>query len=142
MPVIQHRHDPRSSLGPAIAKAIGHMLNELTGRGPTTARAYVSEELISVVLSDSLTTGERSLCRSGAGDLVLSLRSAYQEALAPALTLAVETLSGQTVLAFLSANHLDPDIAIESFVMVPRSAAPADAEAAGTRPGEVVVPSS
>jgi hypothetical protein len=31
----------------------------------------------------------------------------------------VELLSGQRVVAFLSANHLNPDIAIESFVMAP-----------------------
>jgi uncharacterized protein YbcI len=109
-------------MGPAIAKATGHLLNEFTGRGPTTARTYVSDELISVVLSDTMTAGERSLFRKGDAHLVLALRRAYQQAMAPSLITAVEALSGRQVIAFLSANHLDPDIAVESFVMVPAAA--------------------
>jgi hypothetical protein len=35
------------------------------------------------------------------------------------LTAAVEHFSGRRVLAFLSANHVDPDLAVESFVLVP-----------------------
>jgi uncharacterized protein YbcI len=29
----------------------------------------------------------------------------------------VEEITGRTVIAFLSDNHLDPDIAVESFVL-------------------------
>jgi uncharacterized protein YbcI len=125
MPETQHA--VRSPIGPAIAKATGHLLNEFTGRGPTTARTYVSDELISVVLNDTMTAGERSLFRDGDADLVLELRKAYQDAMGPELIAAVEALSGQRVIAFLSANHLDPDIAIESFVLVP----PGDTDDAG-----------
>jgi hypothetical protein len=32
----------------------------------------------------------------------------------------VEELTGRKVLAFLSDNHLDPDVAVESFVLSPR----------------------
>ena len=31
------------------------------------------------------------------------------------------TITGRTVLAFLSDNHMDPDIAVESFVLVPQN---------------------
>jgi uncharacterized protein YbcI len=122
MPDTERGHALRTPVGPAIAKATGHLLNEFTGRGPTMAHAYVSDELISVVLNDSMTAGERSLLRDGGGGLVLALRKAYQEAMGPALIAAVEALSGQRVIAFLSANHLDPDIAVESFVLVPPAA--------------------
>jgi hypothetical protein len=43
---------------------------------------------------------------------------------------AVEQLSGRSTTAFLSANHVDPDIAIESFVLVPRAAEEAGVEEA------------
>ena len=32
---------------------------------------------------------------------------------------AVERLSGRSVYAFLSDNHIDPDIAVETFVLAP-----------------------
>ena len=44
------------------------------------------------------------------------------------LSAGVEEITGRQVIAFLSANHIDPDIAIESFMLDP-------AETDGTRPG-------
>jgi hypothetical protein len=32
---------------------------------------------------------------------------------------AVETISGRRVLAFMSNNHIDPDLAVELFVLEP-----------------------
>lgn len=96
-------------------------MSEYTGRGPTRARTYVTEELISVVLRDTLTQGERSLIADGKIELVLAARKAYQEAMKTDIIAAIERLSGRKVLAFLSDNHIEPDIAIESFVLEPRS---------------------
>jgi uncharacterized protein YbcI len=110
-----------SAFGGAVMRSISNaavrLLSEYTGRGPTKARTYVNDDLISIVLKDTMTTGERGLCRRGKGELVLSVRRAYQDTMGPALIAAVELNSGRRVLAFLSANHLDPDVAVESFVM-------------------------
>jgi uncharacterized protein YbcI len=101
----------------SISNAAVRLLSEYTGRGPTKARTYVNDDLITIVLKDTMTTGERSLSRRGKGELVLSVRKAYQDTMGPALIAAVELNSGRRVLAFLSANHLEPDVAVESFVM-------------------------
>jgi uncharacterized protein YbcI len=124
-----HDHSPTESLAAAISNATVHVLSEYTGRGPTRARTYISGDLITVVLRDTLTKGEISLQRSGRAELVLANRKAYQEAMGAELVAAVERLSGRTVEAFLSDNHIDPDIAVESFVMVAVAKEPA-AEAA------------
>jgi uncharacterized protein YbcI len=107
-----------------IANAIVKLLHEYTGRGPTKARAYIHDDLITVVLQDSLTMGERSLIREGRTDVVLASRSAFQEVMGPQMIVAVERHTGRSVRAFMSANHLDPDVAVETFLM-----APADGEA-------------
>jgi uncharacterized protein YbcI len=61
---------------------------------------------------------------------VLAARKAYQEAMKEDLITAVEPLSGRKVLAFLSDNHIKPGVAVESFVLEPRSGgAPDDLEA-------------
>jgi uncharacterized protein YbcI len=108
------------SIAAAISNATVRLLSEYTGRGPTKARTYINENLITVVLQDTLTTGERSLVNNGETDLVLANRKAYQNTMAPDLIAAVEQISGRNVFAFLSANHIDPDCAVESFVLVPR----------------------
>lgn len=110
------------SVAAEISNAVVRLLSEYTGRGPTRARTHITEELISVVLRDTLTKGEISLIAAGKTELVLAARKAYQEAMGADLTAAVEHHSGRKVLAFLSDNHLEPDIAIESFVLEPRSA--------------------
>lgn len=106
----------------AISSAVVKLVREYTGRGPTKARTYMYEDLITTVLRDTLTMGERSLVRDGEADLVLKTRKAYQNTMGSHLVAAVEEHSGRKVLAFLSDNHLDPDIAVESFVLVPLEA--------------------
>jgi hypothetical protein len=65
------------------------------------------------------TKGEHSLIRNGKGDLVLETRRAYQDSMGDELSAGVEDITGRKVIAFLSANHLEPDIAIESFILAP-----------------------
>jgi uncharacterized protein YbcI len=103
----------------AISNATVRLLSEYTGRGPTKARTYINGDLISVVLQDTLTKGERSLVRGGEEDLVIRTRRAHQVTMRSALVASVEEITGRSVLAFLSSNHIDPDYAVESFVMAP-----------------------
>jgi uncharacterized protein YbcI len=134
----------KGSVASGISGAVVGLMREYTGRGPTRARTYINEDLISVVLQDTLTMGERSLVRDGEIELVLASRSAFQRTMSREMVAAVEGHSGRRVHAFLSSNHVDPDIAIESFVLVPRSANGADgadgadgagSESDGTEPG-------
>ena len=107
--------------GLAIANLVVRLLSEYTGRGPTEARTHFSDKPIAVVVQDILTKGERSLVRDGKAALVLETRRAYQFTMRDDLTAGIEEITGREVIAFLSANHLDPDIAIESFVLAPRA---------------------
>ena len=116
-----------ASISSAISKAAVALLSEYTGRGPTEARTYIKEDLIIVVLYDTLTSEERATVRSGGGDLVLSARQAFQKAMRPELIATVERFSGRSTSACMSHNHLDPDIVVESFILAPRTnGAPAD----------------
>jgi uncharacterized protein YbcI len=105
----------------AISNVLVRLLSEYTGRGPTQARTYINENLITIVLQDTLTKGELSLVRNGETGLVLANRKAYQNAMGPDLIASIEEISGRKVLAFLSANHIDPDYAVESFVLAARA---------------------
>ena len=113
------RFDPTAtgSQGLAISTLITRLLSEYTGRGPTKARTHFNDNLITVVVQNLLTKGERSLVRDGKADLVLETRRAYQLTMREDFTAGIEEITGRQVIAFLSANHINPDVAIESFML-------------------------
>jgi hypothetical protein len=45
------------------------------------------------------------------------MRQLYQDAMRGEFTEAVERLTGRSVVAFISGNHVDPDIAVEMFIL-------------------------
>jgi uncharacterized protein YbcI len=51
--------------------------------------------------------------------LVREMRKAYQDTMGPELTAGIQKITGREVMAFLSDNHIDPDIAVETFVLHP-----------------------
>ena len=118
------KFDPATSgpRGLAISNLFVRLLSEYTGRGATRARTHFNDNLVTVVVQDLMTKGERSLIRDGRGDLVLETRRAYQDTMAHELSAGVEDITGRKVVAFLSANHLEPDVAIESFMLAPADA--------------------
>ncbi len=121
MPDTQNGRSVAGQLSADISNAVVRLLSEYTGRGPTKARTYITDDVITVVLQDTLTKGERSLLRDGEVELVLANRKAFQNTMAAELTAAVERFSGREVLAFLSANSVDPDLAVETFILVPQA---------------------
>lgn len=112
-------HETDGQLSAAIANSVVHTLGEHTGRGPTRARAYVHRDAITVLLQDTLTKGERRLVSEGHAGVVLRTRSLFQDMMRNELVTSVESLTGRTVAAFMSANHVDPDMAVETFVLEP-----------------------
>jgi uncharacterized protein YbcI len=109
-----------NSIAASISNLIVQLLSTYTGRGPTKAWTSIEGDLVSVVLRDTLTKGERSLVSDGRSELVLAVRKAYQSTMRIEAIAGVERLTGRKVIAFLSDNHIDPDIAIESFVLEAR----------------------
>lgn len=113
----QDRHD--GELRTRISTAMVQLLREHSGRGPTKARTYVGEDIVTVVFHDTLSVPERKLIGAGHEDFVLELRHRFQRAMAGEATELIEGLTGRTVSAFMSANHLEPDMAAELFVLAP-----------------------
>ena len=105
---------PAGSIYLAISNAIVGVLREYTGRGPMKARTTTRENVVVVMLEQTLTKGERVLVDKGRGDRVLALRREYQEAMREAGGARIAELTGRPVLAMMSANHIDPDLAPRS----------------------------
>ena len=121
MPDTQER--PSSGLtGAAISNAVVKITNQYTGRGPTKARTTMSEDLVVVVMADTMLKAERSLVDKGESEAVLTLRKKFQSAMREDMIATVEEHTGRTVAAFMSDNHIDPDMGVELFVLEPLAA--------------------
>jgi uncharacterized protein YbcI len=105
------------SLPAAISTAIVRLLGEYTGRGPTKARTTIRDNVVVVMLEQTLTKGERSLAERGMGEKVIDIRHAFQESMRVESSDRIAELTGRRMTAMLSANHLDPDIAAEIYVL-------------------------
>jgi uncharacterized protein YbcI len=120
MPGSDSTHSPPSgSKQAAISNLTVRLLSEYTGRGPTKARTFLNDDVVTVVLRDTLTRGEIQLVQNDHGELVLSTRKTFQEIMGDELVAGVEQILQREVIAFLSANHIGPDIAVESFILAP-----------------------
>jgi uncharacterized protein YbcI len=109
---------PRS-VNSQICDTTVRLLREYTGRGPTKAKATINGDSVMVLLGDTLTRGERQLVATGKAERVLQLRHDYQLAIRDQLVEAVEEVIGRKVIAFMSQNHIDPDLAVEIFILQP-----------------------
>jgi uncharacterized protein YbcI len=118
VPVATHDGAPtRGQSAQAISQAVVRLMREYVGRGPTKAHTTIHDNLIIVVLRDTLLKAELSLIDGGQEHAVMDMRRRFQGAMRDDLVAAVTEHSGRTVEAFLSDNTVDPDIAVEIFIL-------------------------
>jgi uncharacterized protein YbcI len=106
-------------LASKISNVVVRALARTTGRGPTKARTTLGDNAVFVVLQDSLTVGEQNLTNAGEGQAVLDLRRRWQRVMEADVSREIEELTGRKVVGFMSDNHIDPDLAVEVFVLEP-----------------------
>lgn len=104
-------------LNAAISNRVVQIQREYVGRGPTKARTFVNDNLVVTLLQDALTKAERRLAADGKADAVLGMRHEFQSTMRAEMSAAVEELTGRRVVAFMSDNHIDPDVGVEAFVL-------------------------
>jgi uncharacterized protein YbcI len=107
------------SVAADVSRGAVQLLRESTGRGPTKARTVISKDTVAIVLGDTLTKGDRSLVAMGERQHVLHTRHILQQLMRDDWVQLVERLSGRTVEAFFSDDHIDPDYAVEFFLLQP-----------------------
>ena len=104
-------------LAAEISRTVVRALSQTTGRGPTKAKTTIGDNGVFVVLQDTLTHGERTLSNAGQGRAVLDLRRRWQAVMQADVSREIEDLTGRKVIGFMSDNHIDPDLAVEVFVL-------------------------
>jgi uncharacterized protein YbcI len=114
----------------ALSNAVVRIVHDYTGRGPTTARTSIRDDVVVVMLQESLLKAEHSLIDDGKRELVIEMRRSFQQTMREDFSAAVETLTERKVIAFMSDSQLEPDYSVEVFVLAPEHSEAPDARTA------------
>lgn len=120
--------DPNRSAGEVLAAITDGLVSLHTrsyGKGPTAAKTYYMGDAVATFLWDGFTTVEETLISSGRGETVALLRRSAQAAMEEEFTAVVEEATGRRVIAFLSQVNIDPNMAVDIFLLAPEGQAPA-----------------
>lgn len=87
------------------------------GRGPGAAKSHVSDNLVVCVLTDVFTPVERTLIEAGQEARVRETRAVHRAATDGTYKGRMEAVLGRQVEAHLSSINVDPDVAVDVFVL-------------------------
>jgi uncharacterized protein YbcI len=110
----------RETNGPVVAdisNEVVRLVRQHFGKGPTQAKTVWQDDVVVTILRGGFTQAEKTLYQAGKGDVVEEGRRAMQDVFEREMRAAIERLTGRRVEAFLSANHHQPDISVEMFVL-------------------------
>jgi anti-anti-sigma factor len=125
----------RGQLANRIANGLVRLWRERAGVGPQRARAHVTETSVTCLMEGTLTAAERTLATSGRGELVRRQRDALREVLRADASELVERVTGRRVLCMLGDTSVEPDHAVDVFVLGgPVADGPGSAGDEGDRP--------
>ncbi len=105
----------------AVTEAMVALHERYYHRVPVTAKTLLlSDEVLICVLGGIYTDVEKTMIEVQRTTIVQETRSAFQSAMQETFISAVQRLSGRNVLAFISNQHIGPDMEIELFMLEPR----------------------
>jgi uncharacterized protein YbcI len=87
------------------------------GRGPGAAKTHVADNLVVCVLTDVFTPFEKTLIDAGQEERVRETRAIHRAATEGVYKSRMEAVLGRRIEAHMSSIHVDPDVAVDIFVM-------------------------
>jgi uncharacterized protein YbcI len=102
-----------------ISTALVQLHSRYYGKGPTKAKTHMVDDTVVCILRGGFTTVERTLLDTGELDAVYQMRRSFQQAMEEEFRRIVEDATGRRVIAYMSSIHVDPDLAVELFVLEP-----------------------
>lgn len=104
-------------LNAALTREVVRIHTANLGRGPNKSFSFHNGNVVITILQDVLTKAEQNLSANDHNEAVLEMRQLFQRTMAAELKESVERLTGRAVVAFMSDNHLKPDMAVEVFIL-------------------------
>jgi uncharacterized protein YbcI len=104
------------SLLARISTEVVQTFKEYYGKGPTSAKSYMFDDMLFVVMRGGLNASEKFLLEKDEVDVVRQYRQTFENRMNEILSEKIEELTGRKVIAFNSQILFDPDMSIEMFV--------------------------
>jgi uncharacterized protein YbcI len=111
----------RGKLASSISNAVVGIHRQYFGRGASRTRTVMGADYVITFLEDIYTPVERTLIEAGRFEAVQETRLAFQDTMRDRFVAEVEQLVGRKVVGFLSQVHVDPDLAVETFILEPEN---------------------
>lgn len=86
------------------------------GKGPTSAKSYMLDDLLIVVMRGGMTTAEQTMKDLNQEDRVREFRQTFENEMADHLSARVAEITGRKVVTYQSQIMFDPDMIVEMFV--------------------------
>jgi uncharacterized protein YbcI len=102
-----------------ISTGLVQLHSRYYGKGPTKAKTHLVDDTVVCILRGGFTTVERTLVDTGEVESVYQMRRSFQQAMEEEFTRVIEESTGRKVIAYMSSIHIDPDLAVELFVLEP-----------------------
>jgi uncharacterized protein YbcI len=102
-----------------ISTGLVQLHSRYYGKGPTKAKTHMVNGTVISILRGGFTTVERTMLDSGQVESVYQMRRSFQQVMEDEFRRVVEDATGRRVIAYMSSIHVDPDLAIEIFVLEP-----------------------
>ena len=106
-----------SEMAREISRGVVSLYKKYTGRGPSHARTHIHGDLVVTLFRDTMTDAEQTLKDEDRAEMVREQRRVFQDAFRKEAKALVEQITGSRVVAFLSDHAIDPDYAVEVFVL-------------------------
>jgi uncharacterized protein YbcI len=104
----------------AVTEAMVALHERYYHRKPVSAKTQMlGDDLLACVLGGVYTEVEQTMIELQRTTVVQETRSAFQTAMQHRFIDRVQSLSGREVLAFISNQHVGPDMEIELFMLTP-----------------------
>jgi uncharacterized protein YbcI len=113
------RAQARGEILAQISTRLVQLHSRYYGKGPTKAKTHFVNDTVICILRGGFTTVERTLIDTGRVDPVMRMRHGFQQAMENEFRTVVEDATGRKVIAYMSTVHIDPDLAVELFVLEP-----------------------
>ena len=111
---------PRREVLELVTEAMIALHERYHHRKPLTARTrLLGDDLLVCVLGGVYTDVEKTMIELQKSTIVQQTRSAFQSAMEMRFIDEVERITGRHVLAFISNQHVGPDMEVEIFMLEP-----------------------
>jgi uncharacterized protein YbcI len=102
-----------------ISTGLVQLHSRFYGKGPTKAKTHLVDDTVVSILRGGFTTVERTLLDTGQVESVYQMRRTFQQAMEDEFRRVVEEASGRQVIAYMSSINVEPELAVEIFVLEP-----------------------